>query len=193
MDQSNRLVMHSDPAYLTPKAHRTRASLLVAGRRLVGLHGKAGVNVMAVCAEAGVGRTSFYKYFEDVEGLLEAVVLEVAGDIKASFDHLHSEQPRGRTRLKACLKMILSVAVEEPETALLLTTLAQTTPEIEGLIRSEIKAELSAESDPSIEDVAGLSGFLSITILALARQFSEGKLAEDSVDQHLRRLLRSIP
>ena len=185
--------MHSDLTDLTPKARRTRVSLLVAGRRLFGLHGRAGVYVMAVCAEAGVGRTSFYKYFEDVEELHEAVMLDVARDIKAKFDHLHSERPRGRARLKACLKMILSVAVEEPETALLLTSLAQTTSEIEGLIRSEISAELSAVSDPSIEDVVDLSGFLSITILALARQFSEGKLAEDSVDGHLRRLLRCIP
>lgn len=184
--------MHSALADLTPKARRTRASLLAAARRLVGLHGRAGINVMAVCAEAGVGRTSFYKYFEDVEGLLEAVVLEVARDIKANFDHLHSKQPRGRTRLRACLKMVLSVAAEEPETALLITSLAQTMPEIEGLIRSEISAELSAVSDPGIEDVVGLSGFLSITILALARQISEGKLAKDSVDQHLAILLRCI-
>ena len=184
--------MQSDPTDLTPKARRTRLSLLVAGRRLIGLNGRAGVNVMAVCAEAGVGRTSFYKYFEDVEGLLEAVVLDVAKDIKTKFDHLHSEQPRGRARLQACLKMILSVAVEEPETALLLTSLAQTSPEIEGLVRSEISAELSAVSDPRIEDVEGLSSFLSIAILALARQFSEGKLAEGSVDGHLRRLVRCI-
>jgi AcrR family transcriptional regulator len=184
--------MHSNPANLTPKARRTRLSLLVAGRRLVGFHGRAGVNVMTVCAEAGVGRTSFYKYFEDVEGLLETVALEVASEIKAKFDHLHLKQPRGRARLKACLRMILSVAVEEPETALLLTSLAQTMPEIEGLIRSEISAELSAVSDPRIEDVVGLSGFLSITILALARHFSEANLAEDSVDQHLGILLRCI-
>ena len=185
--------MHSDPDDLTPKARRTRASLLVAGRRLFGLHGRAGVNVMAVCAEAGVGRTSFYKYFEDVEGLLDAVVLEAARDIKARFDKLHSGQPRGRERLKACLRMILSVAVEEPETALLLTSLAQTTSVIEDLIRSEIFAELSAASDPHIEDVLSLSGFLSIAILALARRFSEGNFANDSVDQHLRILLRCIP
>lgn len=185
--------MFTDPADLTPKARRTRACLLVAGRKLFGLHGRAGINVMAVCREAGVGRTSFYKYFEDVEGLLEAVVIEMAKDIKAKFDHLHSDQPRGRARLNACLQMILTLAVEEPETALLLTSLAQTTPEIECLIRSEICAELSSVSDLFMEDIEGLSSFLSIAILALARQISEGKLAKELAEEHLRVLLRCIP
>lgn len=185
--------MKPAPANLTPKARRTRASLLEAGQRLMGRHGTAGVNVMAVCAEAVVGRTSFYNYFNDVDELLEAVAMEAAAGIRAKFDHLHADQPRGRVRLKACLRMILCLAVEDAETALLLTALAEAIPDVRGLVCAEIHAELSAIGDPKIEDVEGLSSFLSITILALARQFAEGQLDKETVDRHLDRLWACVP
>ena len=184
--------MQTDPEDLTPKAHRTRASLLEAGRKLTGIHGAAGVNVMAVCAEAGIGRTSFYNYFDDVEGLVAAVATEAARKIKDKFDNTHSGQARGRKRLKACLKMILTLAVEDPDTALLLTSLAQSSPEVGDLLSSEIHAELTAANDRRIENIAGLSGFLATTTLALARHFAEGKLAPDSVDQHVAFLWKSV-
>lgn len=184
--------MRIDPTDLTPKARRTRELLLDAGRKLTGQRGATGINVMAVCAEAEVGRTSFYNYFDDVEGLVATVATEAAREIKVRFDGLHAGQPRGRERLKSCLKMILTLAVEDPDRVLLLTSLAQSSPEVSGLLTSEIHAELSATDDPQIEDVTGLSDFLAITILALARQFAEGKLALDSLDRHLESLWKSV-
>ena len=185
--------MQSDFADLTPKARRTRASLLDAGRRLYGLHGVAGVNVMSVCAEAGVGRTSFYNYFDDVEGLVGTLALDAAKDMKAKFDHLHSDQPRGRKRLRACLKMILTLAVEEPATALLVTSLAQSSPKVGDLLSTEIHAELSAESDLSIEDVQGLTEFLSIATFALTRELAEGNPTGVCVDRYMEILWRCVP
>ena len=184
--------MLTDTADLTPKARRTRASLLEAGRRLTGRNGVAGVTVLAVCAEADVGRTSFYNYFEDVEGLVAAVAFEAAAEIKAKFDLLHSDQPRGRERLKACLKMILKLAVDDPDAVLLLTSLTRSTPGVGDLIVSEIRAELSAVPDPPNGDAAALSDFLAITTLAFAREFAEGKLAADTVDVHLDYLWESV-
>ena len=184
--------MQTDPKDLTPKARRTRTSLLDAGRKLTGLYGSAGVNVMAVCAEAGVGRTSFYNYFEDVEALVAAVAIEAAKEIKARFDNLHSCQPRGRERLRACLKMILLLAVENPDTTLLLTSLVRSSPEVRNLLWSEIHTELSAVDELQKEDVTKLSDFLAITTLALARQFAEGDLAPSSIDRHLEFLWRSV-
>jgi len=183
--------MPADATALTPKARRTRLSLMEAGRKLAGLHGLEGVNVMAVCAEAGVGRTSFYNYFADVEGLIGAVATEASRKIKDSFDRLHADEPRGHRRLRACLKMILTLAVEDPETVLLLTSLAQASPEVASLLNSEIHAELHAEAEANIEDMQALSEFLAIATLALARQFAETKLAPESVDRHLAFLLRS--
>lgn len=184
--------MQTDPANLTPKARRTRALLLEAGHKLTGRHGRAGFNVMMVCAEAGVGRTSFYTYFEDVDGLVDAVALTAAKEIKTRFDNLHSDLPRGRARLKACLKMILTLAVEDPDTVMLLTSLAASSGEVRDLLMSEITAELSAANDPPIQDVAGLSEFLTITTLALARQFAEQRLPPHRVDLHLETLWRSV-
>ena len=78
---------------LTPKARRTRAALIKAAKSLIGREGTAGVNVMTACAEANVGRTSFYNYFEDIDVLIAAVAFEAAADIKARFDESGIEIP----------------------------------------------------------------------------------------------------
>ncbi|MGB0958802.1 MAG: TetR/AcrR family transcriptional regulator [Halocynthiibacter sp.] len=182
--------MQTIAADLTPKARRTRVSLLEAGQRLIGLHGAAGVNVMSVCAEAGVGRTSFYNYFDDVEALTKAIAVTAARGIKNQFDQIHLDCPRGRERLFTCLEMILSLAVETPDTILLVTSLAQSDPEIGNLLRSEIQAELSAAGghDPS----APLADFITVTVLALARHFAEQKLPAQDIDAQLNILRNCI-
>lgn len=184
--------MQTNPTDLTPKARRTRALLLNAGQKLIGLHGIGGVNVMAVCFEANVGRTSFYNYFDDVDSLVRAVALEAATEIKSNFDHLHRDQPRGLERLKACLKMILTQAVEEPESALLLTALIQTSSEIEDLLFSEIYAELSGMGGFEDKELRLRSTFLTIAVLALVRRFADGRLLTESIDGHLDLLLASV-
>ena len=83
---------------LTPKARRTRLALLEAARVELGNRGVAGVTVMAVCERAGIGRTSFYNYFEDTGALVSTVAEEAAKDVKERFDALHSGVPRGRKR-----------------------------------------------------------------------------------------------
>ena len=120
------------PADLTPKARRTRSALLSAARAEIGRSGVPGVTVMAVCARAEVGRTSFYNYFEDVEALVSAVAIEVAEEIKERFDRLHQDMPRGRARLEACLGMILETAVSDSETTRLLVSLSGVIPDQEG-------------------------------------------------------------
>ena len=186
--------MPPNPDDLTPKARRTRALLLNAGQWLMGQHGIRGVNVMSVCAKANVGRTSFYTYFDDVDSLIKTLTLEAVTQIKTKFDRMHKDQPRGFERLQACLKMILTLAVEDPQTALLLTSLSDPSSEVEDLLYSEIHAELCAMSGHNDKhndiDVPRLATFLAITLLALVRRHAEGGLPADSMDGHLDLLLK---
>jgi AcrR family transcriptional regulator len=163
------------PEPLTPKARRTRAALLDATRQIVGETGVAAATVQAICARAGIGRTSYYNYFDDAPAAV-AEVAEAAGqEIRTAFDALHGAQPRGLDRLATCLEMILTIARDDPPRALLLTALAQSDDTLPNMLTAEIAAELTG---------AGLTArpiapFIALSTLALSRRIAEGKLTAD--------------
>lgn len=175
---------------LTPKARRTRLALLEAARAELGSRGVSGVTVMAVCERAGVGRTSFYNYFEDTAALVSTVAQEAAKDIKERFDTLHPGVPRGHGRLEACLRMILETAIDDPEAILLVTSLVNSVPEIMELLRAEISAELSVFTRMPDKDQPVLVDHLAQAILALAHQMATGNLAKNSIDRHVEFMMR---
>lgn len=182
--------MNTEVEDLTPKARRTRSTLLAAARIELGHRGVVGANVMAVCERAGIGRTSFYNYFEDADALVSVVARETMLELKERFDHLHQDLPRGRDRLKACLRMILELAVEDPETILLLESLSASVPEIIELLEAEIAEELSAFTNSREEDLTVLGQFLALTILAVARQLAKCRLPKHDIDQHVEFMMR---
>ena len=47
------------------------------------------MTVKSVCERAGVGRTSFYSYFEGADALAATVSFEAADEVKGRFDQLH--------------------------------------------------------------------------------------------------------
>jgi len=178
-------------ANLTPKARRTLSSLVSAAETLIGRHGIQGVTVMSVCAEAGVGRTSFYNYFEDVGALTNVVATEAAKKIKERFDGLHVGVPRGAERLRACLGMILETSVNDANEMLLLTALAQEVQEVSDLLEAEIAAELAAEPVIQSIDIEALSRLLATALLALARQLAVGSIPSLAKDRHVEFLMRA--
>lgn len=168
---------------LTPKARKTRADILFAARNIIGRNGIEGVNVMTVCEVAHVGRTSFYNYFTDTDELISAVAIEAANRIKAHFDTLHQDEPRGMSRLRACLEMILHIGTEDPETALLLTSLTRGDRAIRHLLHAEIRAELASEGALQRADLKTTADFLSLSVLAVLREIAEGGLQKGQVNR----------
>lgn len=165
--------MNGTPDILTPKARRTRAGLVGAARVIVGQAGVDGVTVMSVCAEAGVGRTSFYNYFKDVEALVREVAITASVEVRDRFEALHAGRPRGLARLEACFAMLLGLAVNDPDSALLLTSLAARRPEVADLLRSEIAAELEGAG----RNDTALTDFLTVAVLALVREIAAGRMS----------------
>ncbi|MEZ4707807.1 MAG: TetR/AcrR family transcriptional regulator [Caldilineaceae bacterium] len=187
----------SQEAAQTPKAKRTRASILVAARYLVGTEGINGVTVMAVCQRAGIGRTSFYNYFADVPALLRAIVDETARAVQAQFEALHGEHSRGLARLERCLQMVLQLATSDPELGLVLTILADHYPETTDLLREQIHLELSAAREMGDllcpqEACAAPADFLTTTTLAVARDLAAGRLDAALTETYARYLMQSI-
>ena len=146
---------------------------------------------MGVCESAGVGRTSFYNYFEDTEALVSVVAQEAARDIKERFDFLHKNVPRGRDRLKACLGMILKTATDEPQVIRVAASLSTSVPEIMKPLQTEILAELSVFTVSPEEDQLVLGQYLARTVLALAHQLALGNLPKHDIDRHVEYMMRA--
>ncbi len=181
---------------LTPKARRTRASLVSAARLIIGKNGVAGLNVMDVCDAAGVGRTSFYNYFDGANSLVETVASSAAEEVRENFNAQHEDVPRGLGRLKRCLEMILRIATDDRETALLLTSLADNSPTILNLLREEILNELvgaglgrrGAQLHISID---ALATHLAISELAICRKIALNEIPQDQIDSHVDFMLKA--
>lgn len=176
---------------LTPKARRTRAQLITAARGIIGRKGVGELSVAELCDTAKVGRTSFYNYFEDVSVLVGAVALEAAQAIKSQFDNMHKDEPRGLARLEACLEMLLAVGVEEPETALLLTSLSQHDRTIRSILRDEIATELGAAG---IDDVAvrrAITDYLTTALLALVRDIALERISDTNAKDFVSMMMAS--
>ena len=87
--------------------------------------------------------------------------------------------------------MILSLADSDPDMVMLLTSLAQTQPEIGELIEAEIVTELRAEPPDNGSDTELLAHYLTVATLALVRRLASGALPLDGIDQYLTYLMRA--
>ena len=175
---------------LTPKAQRTREALLNAGRNAIGVHGVSNANVMEICETAKIGRTSFYTYFDSIDKLVAEIAEAAAKSLKQQFDDMHQDHPRGLERLEACLDMILTVAIQQPETALLITALADTSGDIRQMIETEIDAELSADKICASKRHI-LTPYLFTTTIALSRAIASGGLPADLSPELVKAMMRA--
>lgn len=172
-----------DSTPLTPKSRRTRAALLDATRSLAGSQGPGAVSVRTICAQAGVGRTSFYTYFEDAEAALLATARDAAELIRARFNRLHATQPRGPERLRACFEMIFELAAQDPGTVTFLTAMAERDRAIPDLLHSEIAEETGDEA---------LAAHLATCCLALARAIARTPEGAGRPGQQADYLMRAL-
>jgi len=180
----------TDPPALTPKAQRTRAALLDATRDIVGASGVSATNVMTICDRAGIGRTSFYNYFDDTRDAVAEVARDAGNSIKAAFDAVHAGQPRGLDRLQACLTMVLEIGADDPSLALLLTSLAQADTTLPDLLSAEVAAELAgAGLDHDRAETA--ARFVATATLALTRNIAEGRMSAARITTYVEMLMRA--
>lgn len=171
---------------LTPKARQTRTSLIKAARTVIGEKGVSGVRVMEVSEAADVGRTSFYNYFVDSDDLVAAVIEEAAQSLKDRFDALHRGVPRGLQRLELCLEMILALAADEKETAMLITSLFQFNGTKPDLLHNEIEQELQGafrNGELSLTDDyrRSLTQFVEVSTMAICREIALGRMKRDEI------------
>lgn len=163
---------------------------------MIGEKGVSGISVMEVCDIAGVGRTSFYNYFDDADQLVSCVSLETAEILKNRFDELHEHVNRGLARLEKCLEMLLKLAVDDRDAALLITSLSHDGGAGSDLLYREIEQELAGavhagELNMSKNGCTSLARFLTITTMAICREFALGRLERDQINPQLAIMLNA--
>lgn len=92
--------------------------------------------------------------------------------------------------------MALSLAANDPETGLVMTSLAQDEPMLGTLLREEILAELTgARSEDTFglpdENLVTRTQFLSIASLAISRELALGRIKADAIPEHVAFLMGS--
>jgi AcrR family transcriptional regulator len=163
-----------------PRAERTRAALITAGRRLFSSHPVDAVTIDDIVQAAGVGKGSFYNHFDGRDALLRAVSAEIRASVERTVGRVNAGIADPGLRMGRAICTYLRYALDDPERAGVLarinygqTSLAS--PLNQGLVE-DVSAGLASGrfSVPTVE--AAVLFVVGVTQVALAR------LREDRTD-----------
>jgi AcrR family transcriptional regulator len=90
----------------------TTAKLVAAARRAFASEGYAAASMDALCAEAGVTRGALYHHFGGKEGLLEAVVRRIDGEIAERMEAEEMRHGDPWEAFRACCHLWLDQALD---------------------------------------------------------------------------------
>lgn len=160
-----------------PRAERTRAALIAAGRRLYSERPVDAVTVDDIVQAAGVGKGSFYNHFTDRDALVRAI----SGEIRSRVEHAITQANAGVTdparRLSRAVCSYLRFAVDAPESAGVLVRIhsghtSLSAPLNRGLVE-DIETGLSSGRFTVATVEAGVLYVMGVTQLALMRVVQE--------------------
>lgn len=164
-----------------PRAERTRAALIDAGRRLYSERPVDAVTVDDIVQAASVGKGSFYNHFADRDGLVRAISSEIRGHVEAAVTRANAgvEDPARRMARAVCT--YLRFALDGAESAGVLVRIhsghtSLTAPLNRGLVE-DIEAGLAKGRFAVATVEAGVLYVLGVTQLALVRVVQEPTLA----------------
>lgn len=164
-----------------PRAERTRAALIGAGRRLYSERPVEAVTVDDIVQAASVGKGSFYNHFVDREALVRAISSEIRGQVETAVTRANAgvEDPARRMARAVCT--YLRFALDGAESAGVLVRVhsghtSLTAPLNRGLVE-DIEAGLARGRFAVATVEAGVLYVLGVTQLALVRVVQEPTLA----------------
>lgn len=164
-----------------PRAERTRAALIGAGRRLYSERPVDAVTVDDIVQAASVGKGSFYNHFADREALVRAISSEIRGLVEAAVTRANAgvEDPARRMARAVCT--YLRFALDGAESAGVLVRIhsghtSLSAPLNRGLVE-DIETGLASGRFAVATVEAGALYVLGVTQLALVRVVQEPTLA----------------
>jgi AcrR family transcriptional regulator len=169
------------PARRNPRAERTRAALIAAGRRLFCERPVDAVTVDDIVQAAEVGKGSFYNHFVDREALVREITREIRATVERAIDLANAEVEDPARRVARACCIYVRFALDEPEAAGVLvrvysghTSIA--TPLNRGLV-DDISKGLSSGRFRVATLEAGVLYVLGVTQMALVRITQEPSTA----------------
>lgn len=182
----------------SPRAERTRAALIAAGRRLFSERAVDAVTVDDIVQTAEVGKGSFYNHFTDREALVRAISAEIRAGVERAVDRANAEVEDPARRMARAVCTYLRYALDEPERAGVLVRIhsghtSMTAPLNRGLV-DDIASGLATGrfAVPTLE--SGALYVMGVTQLALVRVVQEPtqSLAVSLAQQMCALLLRGL-
>ncbi|HEX4182054.1 MAG TPA: TetR/AcrR family transcriptional regulator [Caulobacteraceae bacterium] len=160
-----------------PRAERTRAALIAAGRRLYCERPVDAVTVDDIVQAAEVGKGSFYNHFPDREAFVRAISAQVRSRIEHAVDRTNAGIEDPARRLARAVCTYLRYALDDPEGAGVLVQIhsghtSLTAPLNRGLV-DDVANGLSTGRFHVATLESGVLYVLGITQIALVRLVQE--------------------
>ena len=130
----------------------------------------AALNVSRIAEVAGIGRASFYNYFDSVDDVLSELVKRLQEELEEALTEVHGQYERGAARFAACIDEVVNRLSADADFANLCREMMRELEEVREQFRAasrpEIEAAISAgpctlsrqEIDPYLE-LVGLAVF----------------------------------
>jgi len=171
----------SDPVERDPRAQRTRAALIAAGRRLFSERPVDAVTIDDIVKAAEVGKGSFYNHFKDREGLLRAISHEIRARIERAIDRANAEVEDPPRRVARACCTYLRFALDDPERAGVLVRVHSTHTSLKTQLNRGLVNDVSKGLDSGRFQVAtveaGVLYVLGVTQMTLVRIVQEPSTA----------------
>ncbi|MEW5685201.1 MAG: helix-turn-helix domain-containing protein [Pseudomonadota bacterium] len=164
-----------------PRAERTRAALIGAGRRLYSERPVDAVTVDDIVQAAAVGKGSFYNHFADRDALVRAISSEIRGLVETAVTRANADVDDPARRMARAVCTYLRFALDGAESAGVLVRIhsghtSLSAPLNRGLVE-DIESGLAAGRFTVATVEAGVLFVLGVTQLALVRVVQEPTLA----------------
>jgi AcrR family transcriptional regulator len=171
--------MMTEPA--NPRAARTKAALMAAGRRLFSRHPIDAVTVDDIVQAAEVGKGSFYNHFADREALARAIAAQIRSSVESAIARANAGVEDPARRLARAVCTYLRFALDEPEQAGVLVHIysghtSLTAPLNRGLVE-DLETGLATGRFEVATVESGVLYVLGVTQLALVRIVQESNQA----------------
>jgi AcrR family transcriptional regulator len=160
-----------------PRAARTRAALIGAGRRLYSERPVDAVTVDDIVQAAAVGKGSFYNHFTDRDALVRAISSEIRATVEAAVTRANAGVDDPARRMARAVCTYLRFALDSAEAAGVLVQIhsghtSLNAPLNRGLV-NDIETGLSSGRFTVTTVEAGVLYVLGVTQLALVRVVQE--------------------
>lgn len=124
------------------KRDRTRRQLLDAATKVFAAHGFEAASIQEIAAVAGVANGTFYNYFSTKEAILEAAAVYYGVSFCERIDASYAHIEDGAERMAIGGRRYMLLAIEQPDMARFMMSVAVASPVWDEQIRPYIQADL---------------------------------------------------